>query len=385
MTTLYKSTNKAYQEHLQITSQCKFCPNAFRVDMYRGCDFGCTYCFANMEAFKEIGTGLQYWREAEIKDVRHKFELAFNDDKPYKEIIIELLRHRVPLHCGGMSDPFQSREWDLKLTYELIKLSNEYNYPIMFSTKTDHLPDEYFEILNPELHAFQVSILGWSDDYIKKWEYNTPSASNRAKFVKELRDRGFWCSVRIQPIIDIEECELLMHHMKDIPSYYSVEHLHVISDSHLARKSVEDKFTHKEDLFFNRSVIEFKPEVKLKNVKRLIEVANSYGVKVGAADNDLHFMSQSRCCCGTDLIGSNFDNYLKFNTVYLSTGESDLDAIWIPKSNCRRHMNVGSGKKAVYVEDLVKQYILDNPDLIPEKYKSNIFKKLFGVYHKKLF
>ena len=32
-----------YHECMQLTSQFKFCPNAFRVDLYRGCDFGCAY------------------------------------------------------------------------------------------------------------------------------------------------------------------------------------------------------------------------------------------------------------------------------------------------------------------------------------------------------
>lgn len=382
---MYKKTNKSYQENFQITSQVKFCPNAFRVDLYRGCDFGCHYCFSNMEAFKENGTGLKYWREAELESLRHKFELAFESDKEYKEIIIELLRHKVPLHCGGMSDPFQSREWDLHLTHELIKLSNKYQYPITFSTKTSTMPEAYFEILDPKLHAFQISIMGWSDSYIKTWEGNTPTAQERANFVKLLRDKGFWCSVRIQPIIDVEECELLMHNLKDIPSYYSIEHLHILADSTYPRNHYEQNCTHKEDLYFNGGTIEFKPSVKIENVKRLMKVANSYGVRIGAADNDLHYMSQSRCCCGTDTINENFDNYLKFNTCYLSTGESDLSTIWIPQSNCRRHMNVGKGKQVVKIEDIVRKYILDNPDLIPEPYSSKVNKELFGVHHKKLF
>ena len=40
---------KEYHESMQITKAFRFCPNAFRIDMYRCCDFGCKYCFANME------------------------------------------------------------------------------------------------------------------------------------------------------------------------------------------------------------------------------------------------------------------------------------------------------------------------------------------------
>ena len=380
--------DKIYHECMQLTSQFKFCPNAFRVDMYRGCDFGCKYCFANMEAFHETGTGLSLWRNAEIEEVKRKFYLALETDKESKSVIVELLRHRVPLHCGGMSDPFQKREFELGLTKELIKISNQYNYPICFSTKTAFLPEDYFEILNPKIHAFQISIMGLDFLYVNEWETNTETALRRCGFVQKLRLNNFWCSVRIQPIIDVEQAVKLMHELESLPSYYSIEHLHVIADSYAAQKAVEEyaKNNDNGEIFTqNGGVTEFRHEVKVRNAERLIKIANSYGVKVGVADNDLHYMSQSRCCCGIDTIGGEFDNYLKFNSCYLSTGESDIDSIWIPKSNIRRHMNMGKQIPTVFVEDVVKKYIHENSDLIPEKYSENVNKKLFGNHIGRLF
>lgn len=378
--------DRVYHECMQLTSQFKFCPMAFRVDMYRGCDFGCKYCFANMNAFHEIGTGLSTWREADVKQVRKYFDLALNTDKESKSTIVELLRHRVPLHCGGMSDPFQSREWELGLTKELIKISNEFNYPIVFSTKTASLPDEYYKLLNPKIHAFQVSIMGWTTEYIRKWEGNTKTAQERAEFVQLLRkDFGLWCSVRIQPIINKWEPVALMLALRDIPSYYSIEHLHVIADSWAGQEALL-KYCRGSKSFQQRGgLTEFKSEVKRENILFLTRVANHFGVKVGASDNEFHYMSQSRCCCGTDTIGGQFDNYLKFNSCYLSTGESDVANIFIPKSNVRRHMNIGKGRPTVYVEDVVKQYIRENPQLIPVEYRSSIEKQLFGVSRKRLF
>lgn len=377
--------NRVYHECMQLTSQFKFCPNAFRVDMYRGCDFGCRYCFANMEAFHETGTGLSVWREAQLEEVKKKFYTALETDKKSQSAIIELLRNRVPLHCGGMSDPFQKREWQMGLTKGLIEISNKYNYPIMFSTKTDHLPSHYFDILNPSIHAFQVSIMGWSDEYITKWETATPRASERADFVRQLRQLGFWCGVRIQPVIDVDECERLMHALKETPSYYSIEHLHVISDSYAGQDALLEHCINSSDFTTTSGVTEYKHDVKVHNIEHLTTIANSYGVKVGAADNDIHYMSQSRCCCGIDLVGEAFNNYLKFNTTYLSTGESDLSTIFIPKSNMRRHMNIGAGKPTVYVDEVVKKYIKDNPQLIPDKYRLSLEKELFGVSKPRLF
>ena len=381
--------NQKYHECMQLTSQFKFCPNAFRIDMYRNCDFGCRYCFANMEAFAETGTGLSCWRVADFNNVRHKFELAFETDKESKSVLVELLRHRVPLHCGGMSDPFQKREKELGLTKKLIELSNQYDYPICFSTKASWFPDnEYEKILNPKIHAFQISMMGIRYEYVSQWETNTPRPTERAEFVQYLRDSGFWCSVRIQPIIDIREAMRLMYYLKDTPSYYSIEHLHVIADSYAAHKALTTyaKDNDNGDMFIQiGGVTEFKHEIKKRHAEKLIQIANRFGVKVGVADNDLHYMSQSRCCCGIDTIGDAFDNYLKFNSCYLSTGESDIDNIWIPKSNVRRHMNMGKQIPTVFVEDVVKKYIHENPDLIPDKYRENVEKKLFGCYRRNLF
>lgn len=374
-----------YHECMQLTSQFKFCPNAFRIDLYRGCDFGCKYCFANMEAFHETGTGLSLWRVADIEEVKKKFRIALETDTPSKSVVVELLRHKVPLHCGGMSDPFQKREWELGLTKQLIEISVKYQYPIMFSTKVNWLPDSYFDILDPKIHAFQISLMGLDYDYVTKWETNTPRPTDRAEFVQMLRDYGFWCAVRIQPIIEIEPVLKMVDMFEDIPSFYSVEHLHVISDSYSAQKALLEHMVDSTDIETVNGVTEFKHEVKIRNMQAIMRVANQYGVKVGAADNDLHYMSQARTCCGIDLIGGAFENFLKYNSCYMSTGETDIQSLWKPTSNVRRHMNVGKQIPTVYVEDVVKKYIHSNPNLIPEEYRENVERELFGVYQQKLF
>ena len=221
--------NKEYTSPIGLTSQFRFCPNAFRVDMYKGCSFGCKYCFtANSNAQGHQGFG-----EAKLKKIQNLFYKAFETDTK-NNLTIELLRHKTPLHCGGKSDPFQHREFTSKLTYGLIELCNKYEYPICFSTKTASLPNEYFDILNPQLHAFQISILGWSEQFVKLWETNTLSSQDRLDFVKLLRKLGFWCSIRIQPLIDIDEAKLLVKNASDIPSYITVEHLKLPADNNKA-------------------------------------------------------------------------------------------------------------------------------------------------------
>lgn len=369
-----------YSSPVMITQQFKFCPNPFRVDLYKGCDFGCKYCFANSGSQK----GKAGWAKAKFSMVENLFKKAFDSSEDSKDVTIELLRHKVPLHCGGMSDPFQKREFEYKLTYKLIELSNKYNYPICFSTKQCDLPEEYFDILNPQLHAFQVSIMGWDDEYIKKYETNTPTAPQRLNFVKKLRDKGFWCSVRIQPLVDIEQAIKLVENCGSIPSYITIEHLKIPNDDMVVKKLFIDEYNqtrfYKSPL--NMRNIEIQPDIKEQNIKTIKEIANKNGVPIGVGDNDLHHLSQSRCCCGIDTIkGGAFDNYLKYNLTYFVTGECEPKDLWCMK--CK-----GSGcfyDHSFDFKEETNRYCNKHDDLILKSDHPEVLTKLFGVKKTRLF
>lgn len=377
--------NKEYSCPLLLTQQFRFCPNAFRIDMYKGCDFGCKYCFAN----SSNAAGHDGFAVAKFTKIKNIFEKAFDTDDDYDNITIELLRNRVPLHCGGMSDPFQTREFNMKLTYQLIELSNKYNYPICFSTKTADLPDEYFEILNPQIHAFQISIMGYTDGFIRKYETNTPTAKQRTGFVKKLRNKGFWCSVRIQPLVDITEAMLLVENLGSVPNYITVEHLKIPQDNLEVAKLFMDEY--KSGKFVksknNMRNIEMRPDLKVENIIKIKNIANVNGVKIGVGDNDLHYMSDSRCCCGIDTINENFNNFLKYNLTYLTTGEYNLDELYIPRGNVRETFNsqVHQGEKFLSYKILTDEYIGKYSYMVPNNIRCKLTKDIFGVGKNSLF
>lgn len=377
--------NGTYSSPMALTQQFRFCPNAFRVDMYKGCDFGCKYCFANSSQ----AAGHSGFATAKISYIENLFRTALESENDSKNLTIELLRHKVPLHCGGMSDPFQSREWELGLTKKLIEVCNKYNYPISFSTKTAYLPDDYFEILNPKLHAFQVSIMGWDDEYIRKYETNTPTAKERLDFVKKLREKGFWCSIRIQPCVDIEQAKKLVINAGGIPSYITIEHLKIPFDNLQVQKLFMQEY--QSTKFYkspnNMRNIEMYPNIKEENIRIIKEIANSNGVLVGVGDNDLHHLSQSRCCCGIDLAGEAFQNYLKYNLTYMITGECNPSGLWCPQCNCRDVFNstIHRGERQLNYKDMVNEYLTKYDNLILNSEHPEIQRKIFKTNRKKLF
>ena len=349
-----------YNYPLALTSQFRFCGNPFRLDFYNFCSFGCKYCFARtingQEDFK-----MSY---AKFEIVEKLFKKAFDSEEESKDITIELLRHKVPIHVGGLADPFQPAEWRLKLNYKLIELSNKYQYPLIFSTKTAYLPNEYWEILNPELHAFQISLIGVSDDYIRKYEDNTPLASERLNFLRKLRNKEIWCSIRIQPVIDMQEVIKLCDLIDGIASYVTVEHL-----------KIDITADEKKTLFAKEIESgDYKPTSKMKDLElnKTQKINNIQEIKkhlknttLGVGDNDLHWLSQSRCCCGVDTIGGDFNNYLKYNLTYFTTeklGEKiDNDkTIWVPQNSVSScvdpHIRIKNGKYKDYVHNYCGKY-----------------------------
>jgi len=323
--------NNIYKNPIGLTQQFRHCGNPLRIDTYRGCDFGCSYCFASNR-----GGNIDFKFEiADIESIRSKFVKAFDDDKETKNIVIEMMRHRVPLHLGGMADPFQNREWEYGVTYNLLSISNQYQYPIIMSTKQCHLPDKYWEVLNPELHAFQISLFSDNEELIKQYEHNTPSAQERINFIKLLHNKGFWVSVRIQPLIDIDSALSLVEQINGYVNYITVEHLKICNDN---RKMAEKLFRMSnhpiEDYKCTGRNYELKTDIKKANIGKIKSIALC---PIGCGDNDLHELSDTNCCCGIDTININFDNWSKYNSMNIrKTGSRDY---WAPQNSCHGCFN----------------------------------------------
>jgi len=345
-----------YKYPIALTQQFKFCGNPFRIDTYKGCNFGCKYCYAN----SRNGNYSSDFDVADFNIIEKLFYKAFDTQKAYKDINIELLRHKVPLHLGGMSDPFQDREWEYGLTYKFLQLTNKYNYPVMISTKCANLPEKYWNILNPNIHAFQISLIGFNDNFIKVHEINTPTATKRIEFIKLLHNKEFWVGLRIQPLIDIYEAISLIKNVEDYINYITIEHLKIPKDNKTVFDTYNKILNVKENYYdYGRRNYELKKEIKEKNVQ---QIKNITKIPVGVGDNDLHKLTDTRCCCGIDTINENFNNWMKYNETYFVTGNYYKDGIWYPKSNCRNclNSNMRISDKFKTVKDYVDYYMQKN-------------------------
>ena len=127
---------RAFTVPLTLTSQFAFCGLPLRLDTYAGCAFQCKFCFARYRGGATAGETI---RPADPASLRRTFGRALIDQKP--GILAQFLRRRVPVHFGGMSDPFQPAEQRHRVTRSALEILGRFQYPTVISTRSVMIAD----------------------------------------------------------------------------------------------------------------------------------------------------------------------------------------------------------------------------------------------------
>jgi len=321
-----KNKQAEYSSPFNVNNQLYFCGIPFRLDTYAsGCSHGCLYCFVRAAELtsasrKSRGETTLFADEASVKRM---LVTALDTHSPRDDINIEWLRHRVPIHWGGMSDPFQACERKYKVSKKWMEYFSWYQYPVVISTKGVMLVEpEYLEILKRGKYAIGISLITDNDEWLKQLEPGAPLASKRLKALEILANNGIWTSVRIQPVIPGTIVE------QNMPQF--IERLAKIGVKHIlcegykvpirAKQNQERVWeicpnARKEYLYNDVRTEGFEWLMpawrKWQYTKVAIQVCHANGLTYGAADNDLRDMGDSVCCCGCDFIPG-FENFWRY-------------------------------------------------------------------------
>ncbi len=142
-------------------------------------------------------------KPADYDSLANLFDRALTKKVVSTNILIELLQRKMPIHFGGMSDPFQPIEKKYKLTLKIMKLLLSHNYPTIFSTKSSLIVRrEYLDILKEmENKAVQISLITSNDKIRQKFEPKASSVNERLDTIRKLSNNDIWTSCRIQALI----------------------------------------------------------------------------------------------------------------------------------------------------------------------------------------
>lgn len=306
-----------------VTSQFCICPIPFHFDTYRGCTYGCLFCFARdfIEFARRNQEGehrrQSYLEGNDPKGLARWVEKAMASPYDYTKADIVAFKERIPVKIGATADPFPVVEKWERITYECLKVFGKYDYPVQISTKNPEVFLSYAKDFIGANIALNVSCSFCDDELARKIECGAISPSRRFAAIKELSEMGFKITVRIQPFIlpySEKVADRFVKTLKECGAWaFETEGFKM-----RVRMSVREKIIHRKmsealgysvlSYFKKRGTIEggdwvYSAEDKRSMLSSYTYLAKKYGIKFFNADNLIN--NNFGCgaeCCGTEFL-----------------------------------------------------------------------------------
>lgn len=173
-------------------------PFRWMINPYRGCEFGCKYCYARYaHEFMELRDPLQFERKIYAK----QFDAARFKDELKKIPLGE------PIAIGTATDPYQPAERRYRVTRSILEvLAQCAGYDIHITTKSDLTVrdiDVFQELARRHYFSVHTTITTVDRDLARLIEPMAPRPDLRLKAVRKLTDAGVRASVFCSPVMPL--------------------------------------------------------------------------------------------------------------------------------------------------------------------------------------
>ncbi len=297
-----------YTTPLSLTSQFFFCGLPLRLDSYRGCAFQCSFCYARYRGGNTPDASVA---PADPDTLQRTFDGALRDENaPPPGMIGQFLRRRVPIHFGGMSDPFQGIEKRFQVTRRFLETLRTYQYPTVISTRSTLAATEPYLSLLREMKAVvvQFSFTSTVHRISRRFEPHSPRPAELLKTMEILAANGIPVTCRWQPYIPkiAEPPRRFVRRVAGAGArHVAIEHLKLPMETghrlwpRLLAGSGRNLRNDYRDAGAKRDGREFvlPPEVKLPTILEVREAAREARLSLGVADNEFQYLSDTACCC----------------------------------------------------------------------------------------
>lgn len=258
---------------IETGTQLILCDLPIRLDSYDGCTHACSYCFVK--------------KKTDISEVEANNSIKQLEDwcNGKRSKNFTWADWKIPLHFGGVSDPFQPIEKNLKITLRMLQTLNKYNYPCVISTKGKLILEEpYFSLIKEGNYVVQVSMISKKYD---KVESGASTFEERINMLDKLRGVAKRTIVRCQPYIPA----VFSDQFENIKRYQEVGVYGVIFEGMKYAFKAKDTVKHFGDFVIDLKVLE-------PQFKALKEHCHKHNLKFLCAENRLRSLSDSLSCCG---------------------------------------------------------------------------------------
>jgi DNA repair photolyase len=337
---------------LSITSQFSFCSLPVRLDSYRGCSFSCAYCFATQRGGASPAPQIA---KADPEMLRHALARSDREGLDSRSPLIQMLARRVPIHFGGMSDPFQPAERKWQVSRAFLEILNAWKYPVVISTKSRMIGEDRYTRLLAELNyvVVQFSMSTVNDAQAKLVEPHSSAPSDLLRTMETLSRQGIKVTSRWQPFIpgfSDQPNSFVTAIASSGAKHLSFEHLKVPVERRKegANATIAQARSIYRDSSARRDGREYvlRASNKLNVVTEVRSECHRYGLTFGAGDNELlHLSDTEGCCSGVDRFAG-FENVFRYTVacaVRRSIGNPiSMDWIsneWRPTGSIDRYLN----------------------------------------------
>ncbi|UNC92099.1 SPL family radical SAM protein [Candidatus Contubernalis alkaliaceticus] len=168
-------------------------PYSWDLNIYRGCEHGCKYCFA-IYSHEYLGSD-NYCKDIYVKtNIIEQLEKQLSSGNWKREIV----------NIGGVSDSYQPAEEHYKLMPEILRLLIKYQTPAIISTKSDLILRDY-DLINELSRITYINIaatITTVDEELRKLiEPGGVESNRRFKMLKTFRETNASVGLHVMPII----------------------------------------------------------------------------------------------------------------------------------------------------------------------------------------
>jgi DNA repair photolyase len=171
-------------------------PFTHSINPYRGCEHGCSYCYARpTHEYLGYNAGLDF--ETKIIVKRNAAALA-------REEMMKKSWKPTTVSISGVTDPYQPIERELKITRSILETMLEFRNPIGIVTKNAGVLrdlDILAEMAKMNLATVFISITTLDRDLARRLEPRTSTPERRLDAVRRLTDAGIPVGVMMAPLI----------------------------------------------------------------------------------------------------------------------------------------------------------------------------------------
>ena len=169
-------------------------PYRWDLNLYRGCEHGCRYCYA-LGSHKYMGEACDFYQDIHVKtNIVEQLEKQLSRPDWQREVI----------NIGGVTDSYQPAEAEYRLMPEVLRLLIRYKTPAIISTKSALILRDY-DLIDELSHITYVNIaetvITVDEALRQKLEPCAAPSAKRFEVLRVFRETEVSTGLHLMPII----------------------------------------------------------------------------------------------------------------------------------------------------------------------------------------